>query len=118
MLALLLAKLLMQGADSSQSSSGSQSSGEILFFEFSTINLFHVNLENLKYTYILWIGDNVDHKYKIELKSHEGIFFIDAMDQAAAKNPVFAYEYQQYSWGKFITKIAGVSNDIAKFIFL
>lgn len=65
----------------------------------------------IKYKYILWIGDNVEETYSINLKSDDGIHFIDSMNQAAAQNPHFQFQFEQFSFGKFITEIAGVANN-------
>lgn len=67
--------------------------------------------KKISYTYTLWIGDAVDEKFSITLKSKKGIFFIDAMQQAAAKNSNFEFERTIHPlYGSFITKIAGYSN--------
>lgn len=73
------------------------------------------SISKIRYTYILWFGDNVDKKYSIHLKSPKGIFFIDAMNQAAAKNSHFAYNATDFPpYGKFINSINKISSDTVK----
>jgi hypothetical protein len=88
-----------------------------VFFVFAIVSLANLSIaakNKIGYTYTLWIGDNVDEKHFIHLKSEAGIKFIEAMDQAAAKEPSFAYEGTDSQYGKFITKIAGKSQDSTK----
>lgn len=68
----------------------------------------------INYGYTLWIGDNVDEVHSIRLQSFVGIKFIDSMNQAASKDPTFVYEGTDSQYGKFITKIAGQSQDPSK----
>ena len=69
----------------------------------------------IHYHYILWFGDNVYRKESISLTSQKGIFFIDAMNKAAALNSNYEFEARDNAaFGKFIIKIGGVSNDNAK----
>jgi hypothetical protein len=74
-------------------------------------NFATTSLKRIAYSYHLWIGDDAAQKYSIELKSFDGIKFIDAMNQAAVKHDNFRFEYKQFDFGKFITQIAGVHND-------
>lgn len=84
----------------------------ILLFALANF-AFAVN-NNIGYSYSLWIGDNVDEKYFIHLNSDDGIKFIDAMNQAAAEDPNFIFEFTNSQYGKFITKIANNSQDSTK----
>lgn len=70
--------------------------------------------DKISYSYTLWIGDNATTKHFIHLNSDKGIKFIDAMDEAAAKDFSYAYDFIQYSFGKLITKIGGQSQDPSK----
>lgn len=54
--------------------------------EDTTSNSNESSSKQIKYTYTLWIGDNVKEKYSLSLKSAKGIFFYDAMVQAASKD--------------------------------
>lgn len=64
--------------------------------------------DGISYTYKLWIGDEVDEEHSLKLTSEQGIFFINAMDQAAALDSNFIYESIVHPvYGNFITKIAG-----------
>ena len=84
---------------------------------FLTLASFSFTLANDKigYTYTLWIGDDASEKHFIHLNSDNGIKFIDAMNQAAAKDPIFSFEASDSAqFGKFVTKIAGQSQDISK----
>lgn len=66
----------------------------------------------LKYTYILWIGDNIDQEYKLHMKSDCGIHFYDAMNEAAAIDSHYVFAATYYTGlGYFITEINGVSNN-------
>jgi hypothetical protein len=65
----------------------------------------------IQYTFTLWFGDDVYRKEFIHLNSDDGIKFIDAMNQAAAKKKAYEYEFIQYPFGKFITKFGGVAQD-------
>lgn len=65
----------------------------------------------IKYSYSIWIGDEIEKKFSINLRSNDGIFFIDAMDEAAEKVPFLKYEATDSSqFGKFITAIGGHAN--------
>ena len=69
----------------------------------------------IEYTYTLWVGDKpIVQKAQIKLESKNGIHFIDAMNQAAAKSSKFKFEFQQFSFGKFITSIGGNAQDTTK----
>ena len=71
--------------------------------------------DEIEYTYILWVGDKpIVQKAKIKLESKTGIHFIDAMNQAAAISSKFKFEFQQYSFGKFITSIGGNAQNTTK----
>ena len=84
----------------------------LLFLTFASATLAN---HKICYTYMLWIGDDVSEKHFIRLHSLNGIKFIDAMNEAAAKDPIFAYEAtDSVQFGKFVTKIAGKSQDISK----
>ncbi|CRK96592.1 CLUMA_CG010055, isoform A [Clunio marinus] len=67
----------------------------------------------VNFTYHVWIGDDVDTQYEINLTAPSGSHFIDAMFQAAGLDQNFAFDFIQYDFGKFITTIAGVSNNEA-----
>jgi hypothetical protein len=67
--------------------------------------------DKIEYTYTLWFGDDIYRKEFIHLNSEDGIKFIDSMNQAAAKDNAYKFEFQQFNIGKFITKIGGVSQD-------
>ena len=71
--------------------------------------------EKVEYTYTLWIGDNVNQTFSIKLESEVGIFFIGAMNQAAAEDNNFQFLFTQYSIGKFITSIGGFLNNPATY---
>lgn len=78
----------------------------------SLVCLVQAKKDKISYTYTLWIGDDIDEEYTLSLKSKEDIFFIDAMDRAAAKNSNFIYESTVHPiYGNFITSIAGHSDD-------
>lgn len=67
--------------------------------------------DKIKYSYTLWIGDDIEKKFSMNLKSQRGIFFIDAMNEAAAKIPKLSFEATDSSeFGKFITSIGGYAN--------
>lgn len=88
-----------------------------ILFILLVLTLASLTLANAKigYTYTLWIGDNAKQKHFIHLNSENGIKFIDAMDEAATKNPIFAYEASDsVQFGKYVTKIAGQSQDVSK----
>lgn len=91
----------------------------IIFIAFAVQVLAQevVEKENNKfvyYSYTIWIGDNVTKKYTTFLRSPKGITFYDAMVQAAEKDSRFAFEYKEYSFGRFITKIGGHEQDPEK----
>jgi hypothetical protein len=87
---------------------------KVAFVFLALVSLSLAADDKICYTYTLWIGDDVDEKHFIHLNSQSGIKFIEAMDQAAAKKPIFAYEGTDSQYGKFITKIAGKSQDSTK----
>ena len=71
--------------------------------------------DEVEYTYVVWVGDKpIVQKAQIKLESKTGIHFIDAMNQAAAKSSKFKFEFQQFSFGKFITSIGGNAQDTTK----
>lgn len=53
--------------------------------------------KEIKYKYILWFGDDVYRRESIRLRSSNGIFFIDAMNQAAGKDNDFKFEAKDYT---------------------
>lgn len=92
-----LALVAPKSSSSSSSSSRSSSEGS--------------HSKKIHYHYILWFGDDVYRKESISLTSPKGIFFIDAMNQAAAKNSKFEFEGTDFpGLGTFIDEIGGVSN--------
>lgn len=85
-------------SSSSESSSSSSSSGE--------------SSKKVKYSYTLWIGDNVDRHYTIDLKSKPGTTFINAMRHAATKDKHFKFEQTIHPvYGVLVHEICGVTND-------
>jgi len=66
----------------------------------------------IRFNYILWFGDDIYRRESLRLRSPYGIFFVDAMDQAADMDNDFKFEgTNNPEFGKFITKIGGVAND-------
>lgn len=99
--------LASNASSSSSSSESSSSSSESSSSESD-------ESDKIKYTYTLWIGDDVGKKYSINMKSKSGIYFIDAMNQAAGKNGHFRFEKSIHpGYGPFITEICAVANDKA-----
>ncbi len=66
----------------------------------------------MKCSYTLWIGDDVDREYSIEVKSKPGVPFIDVMDLAATKSNRFKFEKTSHpTYGQLINEICGVANN-------
>ncbi len=66
----------------------------------------------VNYRYTLWIGDNVDEIHSIHLQSKCGTILFNAMQQASEEEKEFEFEYTEHpTYGAFVTKIDGVSND-------
>ena len=71
--------------------------------------------DEIDYRYVVWVGDKpIVQNAKIKLESKNGIHFIDAMNQAAAKSSKFKFDFKQYSIGKLITSIGGNAQDTTK----
>lgn len=63
----------------------------------------------LKYTYTLWIGDNVDQTFHLKMTSSCGIFFYDAMNEAAAIDSHYGFNATYYTGlGYFMTFITSL----------
>lgn len=79
----------------------------------SFLCLLQANKGEICYTITLWIGNGVNTIHSIELKSEDGIFFHEAMDQAAALDSNFTFEtIENEDFGAFVTKIAGVESKV------
>src|SRR5690349_4266656 len=77
----------------------------------SSSNESNKSTNKIKYSYTLWIGDNVDEKHTLRLKSENGIVFYDAMFQAAAKDPNYIFETLMFEeYGRFVDKIGAYSS--------
>lgn len=67
---------------------------------------------NISYT--VWVGDDVSSANSIKLEAPYNSFFFDSMINAANQDSSFAFEYQTFDFGRFVTSIGGVSQDSEK----
>lgn len=74
-------------------------------------NLIQAESGEISYSFTLWIGDKIENKYSIDLKSPSGIYFIEAMQQAEGLDSNFAFDRFDYPFGSFITSIGAYTND-------
>lgn len=104
----------LSNASSSSSSSSSDSSSSSSSSESSSSSSSHESSHSrkVKCKYNLWVGDDVDKDYSIEVKSRPGTSFINVMNQAAAKNKRFRFEQTTHpTYGVLINDICGVANN-------
>lgn len=102
----------LSNASSSSSSESSSSSSSSESSSSSSSSESSHSSKKLRYSYTVWVGDNVNHQYSINLKSKRGISFIDSMIQAASKNKHFKFEQTIHpTYGVLINELCGVAND-------
>ncbi|XP_022249472.1 uncharacterized protein CG3556-like [Limulus polyphemus] len=69
--------------------------------------------KEIEVRYSLWIGDNKEENYSVNLNTSSDTKFLDVMKHSANYNPVYKFELDETSWGPFVYKIAGMANDPA-----
>lgn len=68
--------------------------------------------------YSIWIGDEITEKHSINITEfNPETKFYDVMVLAARKSNTFKFEYKNFSFGKYVTKINGKSEIPSKNIF-
>jgi len=105
---ILVGSACLSNASSSSSSSESSSSSS------SSESSSSHHSRKVKYSYTIWIGDDVNNEYTMQLKSKPDCKFIEAMRQAAAKNKRFKFQQTIHPvYGVLIHELCGVPNDKA-----
>lgn len=70
--------------------------------------------KKIKYSYTIWIGNDVSQKYSLDLKSKAGIFFYNAMVEAAAIDSRFSFKTKLYpNYGRSVETIGDFTSDPA-----
>ncbi|XP_075156991.1 uncharacterized protein CG3556-like [Haematobia irritans] len=73
--------------------------------------------QHVSYTYSIWVGSNISEEFMLPLRSPENTTFYQAMIQAATMDSRYHFESKNTNWGHYISKIAGVEENIENNIY-
>lgn len=65
----------------------------------------------IELNYSVWVGSDISEKYSIRVTVPENSTFFEVMTIAAEIDERFVFEYETFSFGRFITSIGGHSQN-------
>ncbi|XP_067015295.2 uncharacterized protein CG3556 [Anabrus simplex] len=68
-------------------------------------------------TYTVWVYSNVSEEFTLKLNTERHTSFYDVMQQAAQQDSRYEFEANKFSWGHYITKLAGHQEIPAEYTF-
>uniref|UniRef100_A0A6P7G9X6 Uncharacterized protein CG3556-like n=1 Tax=Diabrotica virgifera virgifera TaxID=50390 RepID=A0A6P7G9X6_DIAVI len=92
-------------------------SGIAVFVFGNTDNTVNCKPDTIKIPYTVWIGDGINYGSTIEVYAEPNSTFYQIMLIAAKQNRFFKFKATNTTFGHYITKIAGVRENVKENIY-